>query len=241
VKIRVLTYNIHKGYSIGNRHFILEQIKESIRATNADLVHLQEVGGVHHSSSQFEFLADRTWPHFAYGKNAVHTKGHHGNAILSRFPILSFENQDISLNRYERRGLLHAAIDCSPVGEALPLHAFSLHLNLRENDRVQQIRRISNRLMEHVPADVPLILAGDFNDWRKNATSVLRRDHGLQEAFVEITGKHAKTFPSFMPMLALDRIYYRNLVCRSVKLLRHGGWNEISDHLPIMAEFETLK
>lgn len=237
MKIRILTYNIHKGFSIGNRKFILDRIKRSIVASKADLVHLQEVGGIHHSSSQFEFLADQTWPHFAYGKNAVHSRGHHGNAILSRFPIIFHENQDVSLNRYERRGLLHATVDCE---KEHPVHAFSLHLNLRENDRIEQIKKLSERLSKMVPPDAPLILAGDFNDWRKSATPILARDHGLKEAFVELTGKHAKTFPSFMPLLSLDRIYYRNLKCNSVKLLRDGAWNEISDHLPMVAEFETL-
>jgi endonuclease/exonuclease/phosphatase family metal-dependent hydrolase len=237
MRFRILTYNIHKGFSIGNRRFILDQIKRSIVASKADLVHLQEVGGLHHGASHFEFLADQTWPHFAYGKNAVHTRGHHGNAILSKFPIVSYENQDVSLNRYEKRGLLHATIHTE---QAHPLHAFSMHLNLRENDRIEQINRLSDRLARLVPEDAPLILAGDFNDWRKNVTPILHHDHGMKEAFVELTGKHARTFPSFLPMLPLDRIYYRNLDCRSVSVLRDGGWNEISDHLPIVAEFETF-
>jgi endonuclease/exonuclease/phosphatase family metal-dependent hydrolase len=237
MKIRILTYNIHKGFSIGNRRFILDQIKRSIVASHADLVHLQEVGGHHQGAQHFEVIADQTWPHFAYGKNAVHTRGHHGNAILSKFPIISSENQDVSLNQYERRGLLHATIN---MGHTSPLHAFSLHLNLRESDRLEQIARLSKRLSSMVPDDAPVILAGDFNDWRKSVTPILMRDHQLNEAFVELTGKHARTFPSFMPVLPLDRIYYRNLLCTSVSTLRDGGWKEISDHLPIIAEFETL-
>jgi endonuclease/exonuclease/phosphatase family metal-dependent hydrolase len=155
---------------------------------------------------------------------------------------LFHENQDVSLNRYERRGLLHAALDFPEAEGRSPfqLHAFSLHLNLRENDRLRQVRKLSERLEAMVPPDAPLILAGDFNDWRKSVTPILHREHGLKEAFVEVTGRHAKTFPSFFPMLPLDRVYYRNLHCRSVSLLKDGGWNEISDHLPIVAEFETL-
>ena len=110
--LQVLSYNIHKGFSSGNRNFVLHQIREAIRTVRADLVFLQEVLGEHREhqrkysahwerDSQFEFLADEVWPHFAYGKNAIYTSGHHGNAILSRYPFTFFENIDISTNRME--------------------------------------------------------------------------------------------------------------------------------------------
>src|SRR4051812_49407405 len=108
-KIRVLSYNIHKGFSAGNRQFVLNRIRTAIRDIHADLVLLQEVLGQHDKHGQliengpirpqFEFLADSIWPHYAYGKNAVYTSGHHGNAILSKSPFSFWENLDISTNR----------------------------------------------------------------------------------------------------------------------------------------------
>src|SRR5687767_3184071 len=116
-EFRVLSYNIHKGFSM-DRRLVLSAIKEAIQSTKAEIVFLQEVIGEHSKhakrvsdwpeDSHFEFLADSIWEHFAYGKNAVYTEGHHGNAILSRRPITFWENIDISNNRLERRGLLHA-------------------------------------------------------------------------------------------------------------------------------------
>ena len=118
MRLRVLTYNMHKGFCFYSRQYVLKELREAIRSVDADVVFLQEVMGVHPAkeneehelSSQFEFLADQIWPHFAYGKNAVYSSGHHGNAILSKHPFLAYENINISTNPLERRGLLHAQI-----------------------------------------------------------------------------------------------------------------------------------
>jgi len=58
-----------------------------------------------------------------------------------------------------------------------------------------------------VPADAPLIVAGDFNDWRRRANDILWTEAGLREIFVNAYGEPAKTFPAIFPVLALDRIY----------------------------------
>jgi endonuclease/exonuclease/phosphatase family metal-dependent hydrolase len=246
-KIKILTYNIHKGFSFGNRRFVLDNIRESIRQVGADLVCLQEVIGAHQvyssqlenwpDASQFEYLADESWPFFAYGKNAIYTEGHHGNAILSRFPILAWNNHDLSVNRFERRGLLHATI--KDPADPVPLHVFCVHLNLRENDRHLQVNLILDYILEKLQPEDRLLLAGDFNDWRGTAGEVLESRLGLIEAFRSTKKfRHAQTFPSFFPLLALDRIYSRHLGCVESQVLRGGVWSELSDHLPLCAEFQ---
>ena len=104
--MKVLSYNIHKGFTIGNRSLVLEEIRHAIRTTHADLVCLQEVVGenTRHAAAfekwadiQFEFLADEVWSYRAYGKNAVYDHGHHGNAILSKIPFTHHSNHDISI------------------------------------------------------------------------------------------------------------------------------------------------
>ncbi|SUB17760.1 Uncharacterised protein [Pantoea agglomerans] len=102
--IKVLTINTHKGFAPFNRRFILPELRDAVRATEADVVFLQEVMGTHaiHSlnheewpdSPHYEFLADTIWNDFAYGRNAVYPEGHHGNAVLSRFPIADYENRE---------------------------------------------------------------------------------------------------------------------------------------------------
>lgn len=236
--LRVLSYNIHKGFTTGNLGFVLHEIKESIEEVHADLVLLQEVLGHHeqHSRthSQFEFLADRLWTHYAYGKNAVYTEGHHGNAILSKYPISFWENQDISPNEFERRGILHAVIQAPGMRE---VHVLCVHLSLFEGYRRDQIEKLCERVSAMVPAGAPLLLGGDFNDWRGRVTSMLADRLGLAEAFLSRTGTHAKTFPSWMPALRLDRIYFRGFECKSAELHGGGHWRNLSDHLPITAEF----
>jgi endonuclease/exonuclease/phosphatase family metal-dependent hydrolase len=238
--LRILSYNIHKGFSL-DRRLVLSAIKAAIRTTGAELVFLQEVVGenVKHSKKhpdwpvtpQLEFLADEIWPHFAYGKNAVYTEGHHGNAILSRLPILSYENIDISNNRFERRGLLHASVQ-SPTGPEL--HVICVHLDLFEKGRTVQLDRICKRIHEHVPDECPLIVAGDFNDWRENASHLLEKELGVYEVFKHRFGHHAKSFPAWFPFLPLDRVYVRGFECMEARCFTEKPWDTLSDHGALM-------
>lgn len=242
--MRVLSYNIHKGFSVYNRRFVLRSIRDSIRQLQPDLVFLQEVLGEHQvyrhrvldwpEQTQFEFLADEIWPHYAYGKNAVYTSGHHGNAILSKYPVVSWENIDVSTNQIERRGLLHATIEVPETGQRL--HAICVHLGLREADRTQQLKRLAGRIQSHVPHREPLVIGGDFNDWRTRATSQLNQTLSVKEVFLTLTGTHARTFPSWMPTLKLDRIYYRGMKAQSAKCLAEKPWSSLSDHLALLVE-----
>jgi endonuclease/exonuclease/phosphatase family metal-dependent hydrolase len=243
-RLRIVSYNIHKGFSTGNRRFVLNKIREALREIQPDLVFLQEVLGHHEGHSkkvkdwpdqpQFEFLADQLWPHFAYGKNAIYTAGHHGNAILSKYPFHFYENIDISTNMVERRGLLHGTIDVP--GRKKPLHAICIHLGLLEAERFQQVLQLCSRIESHVPHDEPLLIGGDFNDWRGRVSSTLEEKLEVNEVFRVVHGYHAKTFPSWLPALRLDRIYYRGLVARNAQCLNGKPWNELSDHTALVAE-----
>jgi endonuclease/exonuclease/phosphatase family metal-dependent hydrolase len=242
----VLSYNIHKGFSM-DRRFILRKIKEAIRATDADLVFLQEVVGENSAQAgrhadwpvepQLEYIADTLWPHFAYGKNAVYNEGHHGNAIMSRHPFINFENIDISNNRFERRGLLHGTIEPLEAGGP-EVHAICVHLDLFEHGRARQVERIVKRIQEHVPDSSPLVLAGDFNDWRENASPVLESELGLHEVFRALHGHHARSFPAWFPFLPLDRIYARGFGAIEARCFTEAPWNQLSDHGALFASLQ---
>lgn len=240
-QLRVLSYNIHKGFAMGNRRFVLTQIRAAMRQLQPDIVFLQEVGDneTHRKlvpdyplNSQLEYLADEMWPHFAYGKNAIYEGGHHGNAILSRWPIEAWHNLDISTNRFENRGLLHTILKNA---EGTSLHALSVHLNLLEKSRRRQLEMVCTYIQEHIPASEKIILAGDFNDWRQNLTDPLMAHLGLREVYQETHGAHARTFPSAFPLLTLDRIYFRNLQALEAWRLRGDDWSKLSDHLALGA------
>jgi endonuclease/exonuclease/phosphatase family metal-dependent hydrolase len=202
------------------------------------LVFLQEVmgrggdGGGRASGAQFEYLADEVWPHFAYGRNAVYEAGDHGNAILSKFPILDWENIDISPSRIERRGILHAAVE----GADGPFHALCTHLALLEHHRREQIERLAARVRERVADSDRLVLAGDFNDWRENSSAALRERAGLIEAFEALHGRHARTFPSWFPWLRLDRVYFRGFTPARAEVMTGAPWNRLSDHAAVVCE-----
>lgn len=230
--LKVLTYNIHKGKDPTGIKTSIEKIKEAIHSVDPDLVFLQEVQVLQGMPAQFEYLADTLWPHTAYGKNSIYEEGHHGNAILSRYPISYYENISISTNPLEKRGLLHAVIRLPSHFPKRRIHAFCLHLDLFEKGRKLQVTQITKRIQTGVPKMEPLIVAGDFNDWRQ------RVDLGLSETFQELHGKNASTFPAFFPFLKLDRLYFRNLKGLSIETLRGKPWNTLSDHLPLLAEFD---
>src|SRR5690348_1006567 len=136
--IRVLTLNAHQGLRAGHRYRALLRIRNALRASRADLVFLQEIGEVASPEPhlhQHEVLADGVWTQHAYGRNAVATGGHHGNALLSRHPVTPWRNVDASVGKAEPPGFLHAAVAVKGV----PLHAICLHLALRESHRRRQI------------------------------------------------------------------------------------------------------
>ncbi|MEX1032178.1 MAG: endonuclease/exonuclease/phosphatase family protein, partial [Cellvibrionaceae bacterium] len=240
-RLRILSYNIHKGFSPNNSRFVLDEIRQAIRTVNAELVFLQEVMGNNekhgdkHSNwipgAQFEFLADEIWPHFAYGKNSIYQHGHHGNAILCKLPFSSWQNTDVSKFRYSRRGILHGII-----GDHL--HVFCMHLGLLGFERRYQLQALIDTVRDQVPDGAPLIIAGDFNDWKCGVDRKLRKWLGVKEAFREVRGKLARTFPAAMPLLQLDRIYYRDLEVVDVSRLVDDHWQDLSDHCALYAEFE---
>lgn len=242
--LKILTYNIHKGFTPANRKFVLHDMKDALRSVNADIVFLQEIQGQHiikqntignwPNASQFEFLADQVWDHHAYGKNAIYKSGHHGNAILSKYPFTEWENINVSTMKSASRSLLHGTIQLS---DSTKLHLICVHLGLLDVEREKQLSTLVKRIDSHVPHDEPLIVAGDFNDWRGRAERHLNTDLNLFEVFKKSTGKHAKSYPSWMPALTMDRIYSRGLETISCQRLNRLPWRKLSDHTPLLATF----
>jgi len=209
---------------------------------------LQEVAGVEEGASheprdpedglaaQLEALADEAWPYYAYGKNSIFAGGFHGNAILSKYPIQNWGNIDITIPPLHTRGCLHAEVVAPDHGVAF--HLLSVHLGLWQTERRLQLSKLADYLSSHLAEQSSVLLAGDFNDWRENASKKLGARLGLDEAFLESNGKYARTFPSRWPMLALDRMYFRGMHVKRAIRITGAPWNQLSDHLPLLAEFQ---
>ena len=244
MKLRLATYNIHKGFSHFNRRMMVHELRHHLRLLDVDLVFLQEVQGehAHHAARvsgwpaqpQYEFLADEVWGDYAYGRNAIYDHGHHGNAILSRFPIISAENQDVSAHRFEQRGLLHCEIDLG--GQRA--HCLCVHFGLHERGRRRQLSALTERVRRMVPPRSPLIVAGDFNDWRNIAGRALAAQLDLKEVFRDQRGRPPRTYPSAFPVLRLDRIYARGFDVRHAEVHHGLPWSRISDHAALSVELE---
>ncbi|MCB1740142.1 MAG: endonuclease/exonuclease/phosphatase family protein [Gammaproteobacteria bacterium] len=245
-QIKVVTYNIHKGFSVGNRRFVLHGIREALNKSAADLLFLQETQGEHSRrahrhvdwprQSQYEFIADQNWPHHAYGRNAIYDAGHHGNAILSRFPFIEWENINVSTMARASRSVLHGVVRLSAATR--PLHVVCIHFGLFASERRRQVDVLCDRIDAHVPAHEPLIVAGDFNDWTGQANLELASRLGLTDVFDHLHGRNALSFPALWPVLPMDRIYFRALQPLQATQLHGAAWRRLSDHVPLMATFE---
>jgi endonuclease/exonuclease/phosphatase family metal-dependent hydrolase len=259
MKLRIATWNIHKGVSaLGSRPRV-HGIKQALADIAADVVFLQEVQGRHDllalkhaswpSQGQHEFLAGDT-QHSAYGKNAVYDHGHHGNALLSNFPIAAAHNHDVSDHAFEQRGILH----CVLTVDAIQIHCYVIHLGLFAGSRLRQTEALIDAVRSSAPADAPLLIAGDFNDWSNTLSQTLRSQLKVNEVFDEhlpssrfgsylrrLSGRGprkapARTFPAAMPFLQLDRIYVRGFDVHGAEVLHGASWARLSDHAPIVAE-----
>ena len=246
MRFTIATYNIHKGFSHLTRRMVIHEVRERLHHMAADVLFLQEVQGSHEHHAvryndwpgkpQHEFIADQVWREVAYGKNAVYRHGHHGNALLSRFPIVVNENEDISAHRFESRGLLHCVVRLGP---RMPdLHCINVHLGLFERGREWQVRALCERIRQTVPRDAPLLIAGDFNDWRHRANRQLVDQLAVVEVFEAIKGRPARTFPSVLPLFRLDRIYARGLDVIDARVHYAYPGRRLSDHAALAATFE---
>jgi len=236
--LRVATYNIHKGVRGAGpaKRLEIHALREGVAELDADLVCLQEVRSHHHGDArqfqrkgwpqvpQADFLAPDGYA-VAYRSNAYTRGGEHGNALLSRLPVLEVAHHDVSDHRLEQRGLLHVQLELG--GQAL--HVLVVHLGLFHGSRLRQVQRLGEYLRHEVPENAPLLVAGDFNDWREKLDTPMALV-GLERA------PGGRTFPSRAPLLALDRIYLRGLQAQAAEVPRGNVWARRSDHLPLVVE-----
>lgn len=235
-QLRICTYNIHKGFSTSNRKFLLDDIRHAIRMVDSDFVFLQEVMGENHRKrglhlrNQFEYLADSIWKHHAYGQNAIYDNGHHGNAILSKYPFVEHKNIDVSQFGVSQRGLLIGKTDNG-------IYLVCIHLGLFSLERQLQLQTLVKVVKKEIPKKAPLIIAGDFNDWNLGIDRKIQQELKVKEAYSTLHEKPAKTFPSKWPLLPMDRIYYRNLELVDAEVLSGKPWSRLSDHCALAAIF----
>ncbi len=238
--IRVATYNIHKGVQgVGpQRRLEIHNLGHAVEQFDADIVCLQEVRKLHRREErhfarwpelpQAEFLAPEGYQ-VVYRSNAFTRHGEHGNALLSRWPVLAHQHEDISDHRFEQRGLLHVEV----LMHGRSVHVLVVHLGLIRGSRSRQVTQLQRFIEREVPHDAPLLIAGDFNDWG----AAVERTLGVTR-LLSFKGERQATFPARLPLVQLDYVYARGLRPTAVHVPHGRIWWRMSDHLPLIAEFE---
>ncbi len=238
--LRVATYNIHKGVQgVGPRRRLeIHNLGLAVEQIDADIVCLQEVRKLHRREarhftrwpalSQAEFLAPEGYE-AVYQTNAFTRHGEHGNALLSRWPVIDHQHEDMSDHRFEQRGLLY--VEVCAYGRTV--HVIVVHLGLIPSSRTRQVAQIKRFIEREVPARAPLLVAGDFNDWGIQIDRTL----SAVDLVAFGNGRNA-TYPARLPVVQFDHIYSRGLRPLGMLIPRGRAWWRMSDHLPLIAEFE---
>lgn len=242
MRIRLLTYNIHKCIGGVDRRYRPERVLSVIGHYEPDLLLLQEVDeGARRSrrDRQVEFLArSLRLSHRIFHVNVrALGGGGYGNAVVSRHPIASSRNLSLTLPGRKRRSVLYARLSLAAPRGGPPrvIHVFNLHLGLSDVERRWQMGFfLGNPLFTRLDPKEPVIVAGDFNDvWGR-----------LGRTFLEPSGfgrqhRPSRTFPAWAPVRALDGIYVRGGI--RVHQMFRSQLKEArfaSDHLPLFADLE---
>jgi endonuclease/exonuclease/phosphatase family metal-dependent hydrolase len=237
VKLRVLSYNIHKCIGGVDRRYEPARIVDVIQRQDADVVMLQEVDkNVPRSNHdhQVDMLGEmlglryRTW----FPNVDVRGGGQYGNALLSRYPIVESTNIDLTLRFRKRRSVLHGVLRVRHDDVDRTIHVYNMHLGLARYERKRQLAMfLASHPFTHLHHETPVVVGGDLNDVYGGLGELLvpAGFRGIEE--------RPRTFPAWGPMRALDAIFIRGALdymrlsrCDS-ELARRA-----SDHRPLIAE-----
>ncbi len=237
-QLRILTYNIHHGEGTDGR-FDLARIADVIKAQRPDLVALQEVDRKTTRASgvdQAAELARLTGMNYAYGPAMEYAGGEYGEAVLSRFALVSIDNHILPWPEgSEPRALLVVRVEAKGIG----LVTFGgTHLaHDSSGDRLEQAKRINEILGGTMGAAT--ILAGDLNATPGSAPMREFDKHWMDAA--DATGSAEPTYPNVQPKRRIDYVLVRP----------RDGWRVVeavvvegeiaSDHCPVLVVLEWHK
>ncbi|MFO0876801.1 MAG: endonuclease/exonuclease/phosphatase family protein [Gemmataceae bacterium] len=234
--MRLLTYNIHKGFGGADRRYNLDRVIEVLKHEQADLVCLQEVDfNVKRSrfDNQPDILGERLQANATvYQLNVPHREGGYGNLLLSRWPFRSQHNLSIRLGKRKPRGAQVVVVE-TPEG---PLHLVNTHLGLAEKERHWQANHLLHHPLFRQADTLPTLIAGDFNDWR----NMLGKHHFHRQHFDQVTApvRRFRSFPAFFAVASLDKVYRRGSVrVQHAGVIRNRFTRRASDHLPLVVDF----
>ena len=223
-RLRVATYNVHGWVGADGRRDP-DRIMDVVASLDADVVALQEVLSPGRRSGKccLTELAERLGMHATFGRTLLRNDAHYGNALLSKAAPIRVARHALDCLGHEPRGVLEAHIPFS--GESV--RVIATHLSLDRRERRCQLDTL-HTLANGRDAGITLLL-GDLNEWLPWG-HIPRRLHDLFGAV-----RTPRTFPSRLPLFALDRILVRPKArLLSLEAVRDGAARVASDHLPLV-------
>lgn len=238
-RLRVLTWNIHKGVGGVDRRYDLQRTADVIEGYRPDIILLQEVcQGIPRlrRDDQVERLKETLGFHVAFGPEHQFREGGYGNLTLSRFPIHHVRRMDLTVGWRKKRGALITKARFQGEGHSRSLVIHNLHLGLAGSERhIQLSRFLSEEPFRGFAAHTPMIVGGDLNDLWGNLGTKFLAPKGFKRA-----GTLANTFPAALPIRPLDGLFYRgDLKLTYSHVARAKQTRVASDHLPIIADFRV--
>lgn len=241
MRLRILTYNIHKCIGGLDRQYDPLRVAHVIARYDPDLVLLQEVdqhARRTNADRQVDVLGDYLgFRHRTYFPNVrLRRGGEYGNAILSRFPLTETTNIDVTVPPKKKRSVLHGRFRIRVNGalgrHTRTLHVYNLHLGLSGIERKIQLRKfLESHPFAGLHHRTPVVVAGDFNDVWGTLGKKLLTPAGF------VGSPPIRTFPAWGPLRALDAMYVRgDAKLTHVYRARQSLARRASDHLPLVAE-----
>lgn len=223
--IRVVTFNIRHGLGTDGK-VGLDRTAAVLSGAGGDLMGLQEVDK-YTPRSRFRHQPGRLGSilqmHWAFGANVSWLPGmQYGNAVLSRRPLLNWQNHKLP-GSDEQRGLLEAQTEM----EGASLSFFCTHLGLSDEDRLAQARKTVEIITQ---SGRPGILACDLN--AIPGSPEYRVLSGVLRDATEAAGG-VNTYPSGSPTRQLDFIF---LTAHWQVVTAGPIISEASDHLAVAAD-----
>lgn len=242
MKYRVITFNMCHG---DNNNGIIDVLNQSnvIKEYDADLIMLQEVdictSRSGYNNQLYEFKKNIGFEFSCFGSNIPYKEGWYGNAILSRYPIVSTENYLSNGTEYskEPKGMLHAEININ----GKYINVFNTHLPVYDKERIILTESIIN-MMKRNSISGDMILGGDLNlgviPLGNHRYNVEKKDSYVEyeniKKIFNCPNFDVDTWPTGKPVADIDKILYSG----EIQLTEIKRLNvEISDHYPVFAEF----
>jgi len=226
--VRIMTYNLHNGFDTDG-YLGMEAIARVIEAQHPDVVGLQEVSRgwvVNGSLDMAAWLSQRLELPYIFGPA---TGSLWGNAILSRYPILEWENVRLPPNDQPfQRAYLWARLD---LGDGEELRVVNTHLHhVREDADVRALQ--AQTLLDFWEGGRRTVIMGDFNARRDDSEAEMMRRAGLADALDVAGVEPGYTVPAEAPRYRIDYIWLSPDLTATDAVIPAST---ASDHLPVVA------